>query len=356
MSEKRFPKGALIAAAAPVAAFGAFYGLMKAITEGYSKKVWATEAEQNMTLPGDDLVVDPEGEDLLRVTQAMDLNAPAEEVWKHIYQMDPAKGGMYSWSNFERMFGMNVDNAYSLEEMWQDENALKPGDFWAWSYAGFGAEVADLVPNKYIVWFADTFDPTRIPGASYMLAPGLEYCIWNWTIALIPQGDGSRCRIISRYNIAYGPHTIPNYLVQQLIIIEGGAMMTRRMFENLEKSARVERRKSLPLRFLQKTLGRSSGDDPRLQKRIAYPELRWAREFPRVATKRAPFTDDPNWPPAPGEDYVAPIEENNKKAGWTPETALANDLEADEKQNELLQKLGMPLLAKECDVSKVAQQ
>lgn len=35
-----------------------------------------------MTLPGDDLFVDPNGEEVLRITQAKDLNAPLEEVWK----------------------------------------------------------------------------------------------------------------------------------------------------------------------------------------------------------------------------------------------------------------------------------
>lgn len=294
-----------------------------------------------MTLPGDDLVRDPYGKKLMRVTQAADLNAPLEEVWKHIYQMDPAKGGMYSWSNFERLFGMNVDNAYTLQDMWQTPDAVKPGDFWAWSYAGFGAEVADVVPNKYIVWFCNTANPSRTPGSSYMFSPGLEYINWNWTIALKPLDGGKRCRIYSRYNIAYGPHNFLNFTLRYLVIVLGGAMMTRRMFENLEKSAKWERRKSIPLRLSEAFLGRCRGDNPKLHKRIAYPLLRWSREFPRVASERAPFTDDPNWPPAPGKDYVPPIAENNAANGWTQETRAANDHKAEVKQAELMAKLGI---------------
>ncbi|MDR1077080.1 MAG: hypothetical protein LBL55_00120 [Propionibacteriaceae bacterium] len=325
----------------PPAVLAAAYGVMHLATELYSKKVWATPEEQEMTLPGDDLVIDPYGEKLLRLTQAADLDAPLDEVWKHIYQMDPTKAGMYSWSNFERALGMNVDNTYSLEEMWQGPDALKPGDFWAWSYAAFGAEVADVVPGKYIVWFADSANPTRTPGASFMLAPGLEHCSWNWTIALKPLNGGQRCRIIARYNIAYGPHTFLNFTVQKLLIIQGGGVMTRRMFENLEKSARCERRKSLPLRLMQRALGRSHGDDPRLQARIAYPELRWSRDCPRVESVRAAFTDDPNWPPQPGQDYLPPIAENNARNGWTAETGADNDRRADHKQAALLAQLNL---------------
>lgn len=335
-------KAAAIALAAPPLAFGAFYGTMSAITELYSKKVWATPEEQKMTLPGDDLVVDPYGEELLVVTQAKDLDAPLEEVWKHIYQMDTCKAGFYSWMTFERLFGMNVDNAYSVQEMWQGEDAAQPGDFWAWGYMAMGAEIADVVPNKYIVWYADSRDPARAPGASAMLAPGAEYCIWNWTIALMPRDGGRRCRIISRYNIAFGPHTTANYLSQKLIICEGGAMMTRRMYENLEKCARFERRKSLPLRLVQAVIGGAHATPDELHGRMAVlPELRWSRDFPRVEAIRAPFTDDPNWPPAPGEDYVPPIDENNAKKGWTPETPAQNNARAEAKQDALMRKLGL---------------
>lgn len=199
------PKVLLVILFVLLGLFTCFAAGMRLILELYSKGVWATPEEQVMTFPGDDLVKDPEGKKVLRVRQARDLDAPLEEVWKHVYQMDPTKAGMYAWSNCERLFGMNVDNAYVLEDMWQTPDCVAPGDFWAWSYGGFGAEVADLVPNKYITWFADSRDPVRTPGASYMLAPGLKYCIWYWTIALVPLDGGKRCRIYSCYDIAYGP-------------------------------------------------------------------------------------------------------------------------------------------------------
>ena len=54
-------------------------------------------------------------------------------------------------------------------------------------------------------------------------------------------------------------------------------------------------------------MGKSYGTDDDLQYRVPYPEIRWSRDFPRVASERASFTEDPNWPPAPGEEYLSLI-------------------------------------------------
>lgn len=335
------PKVLLIVLAVLIAVLVCFMAGMRLILELYSKGVWATPEEQVMAFPGDDLVKDPEGKPLLRVRQARDLDAPLEEVWKHVYQMDPTKGGMYAWSNCERLFGMNVDNAYVLQDMWQQPDSVAPGDFWAWSYGGFGAEVADVVPNKYITWFADSRDPVRTPGASYMLMPGLKYCVWYWTIALSPLDGGKRCRMYSFYDVAYGPHNPFTYAVQKLVIGDGGAMMGRRAMRNIELAARFQRRKSIPLRLQQALLAPCRGDDDRLHEMVAYPDLRWSRDCPRIEAVRAPFTDDPNWPPAPGEQYAPPIAENNARAGWTPQKAVENNRIADEKQERDLVKYGL---------------
>ena len=128
-----------------------------------------------MTLPGDDLV--PEGSPRFkRLTHVEDLDAPCDEVWKHVYQLNTTTAGFYSFTFFEKMFGLSVDNTFMVEQAWQAPDYYKPGDMFCWSYAGFGAEVADMVPGKYLVWFADTRDGTRTPGASFLLPPGMP---WN---------------------------------------------------------------------------------------------------------------------------------------------------------------------------------
>ena len=195
-----------IAAAAPIAAYGALNGFLKVVSETYSNKVWQTPEECAAPMPGDDLVVDPNGYPTYTVSQAKDLNAPLEEVWKHVYQTDITKAGYYSWVNFERIFGMNANNCYNLQEMWQGEDEKRPGDMWCWGFMGYGAEVCDIVPNKYIVWVGDSRRPPKAPGATAILLPFMDYLIWNWTIALKPLDGGKRCRIYSRYTLAWGPH------------------------------------------------------------------------------------------------------------------------------------------------------
>ena len=134
------------------------------MTKFYSSQVNGTPEQYKMTLPGDDLV--PEGSPRFkRLTHVEDLDAPCDEVWKHVYQLNTTTAGFYSFTFFEKMFGLSVDNTFMVEQAWQDPDYYKPGDMFCWSYAGFGAEVADMVPGKYLVWFADTRDGTRTPGA-----------------------------------------------------------------------------------------------------------------------------------------------------------------------------------------------
>lgn len=330
---------AAVAAAVPVAAYGAFNGFLKTVTELYSKKVWQTPEECAAPMPGDDLVVDPNGYPTYTVSQAKDLDAPLEEVWKHVYQTDITKAGYYSWVNFERIFGMNANNCYNLQEMWQGEDAKKPGDMWCWGYMGYGAEVCDIVPNKYVVWVGDSRRPPKAPGATAILLPGMDYLIWNWTIALKPLDGGRRCRIFSRYTLAWGPHNAYTNNALRLVVGEGGAMMTRRMFENLERAARYERPKSRPMWVWEQLMGRAHAAPDDLHAATSYPEVRWSRDFPWVEGVRAPITDDPNWPPATPGDYVPPIEENNAKCGWTPAKAAENEEKAQAKYRELRERI-----------------
>ena len=333
-------KLALGAAALP-AAYGAFRGIQFGIHELWTKKVMAPPEIDAMPLPGDDLVKDPNGYPLLRQTLVRELDAPAEEVWKYIYQMDAVKAGYYSFVTFERMFTMNVNNTYTLQEMWQDENAKKPGDFWAWGWAGFGAEVADIVPGKYVVWYADTTHPSSAPGSCQILMPGMDYLIWNWTNALEPIDGGKRCRMYVRVNAAWGPQNALTREEMDIIMAKGGDMMTRKFFETLEACANHKKNKSIWMQLVERAVANNHFAPDELQFKVAFPEVRWAREFPRVEDQRAPITDDPNWPPAPGTQYVPPIEENNAKKGWAPDTPAQNKAKALAKQDELMRVYGL---------------
>jgi hypothetical protein len=332
---------ALAVAAAPVAALGAMSAALDGAQKLYSEKVWATQAEQDATFPGDDLVADPNGCPVTAVFQARDLDAPLDEVWKLVYQMDVEKAGYYSWVNFERLFGMNVNNYYGVQEMWQGPDEKRPGDFWSWGLAGWGFEVADLVPGKYVTWFTDSRNPTQTPGASNILAPGMDYLIAEWTIALSPLDGGARCRCYSKYVLAWGPHNPYTDFLMKKVIGQGGAIMGRRMLENLEKTARHERGMTAYNRASRALLGGSYSGPKALRDRVAFPEVRWSRDFPEVEVLRAPITDDPNWPPREGEEYRPPIAENNERAGWTPRTHEEKKLIASQRRDELMREMGL---------------
>jgi len=330
---------AALALLVPTAAAGAVYGGMKTAVALYADQIKPTPEQQAMTLPGDDLV--PEA-GATRMTQVADLDAPVEEVWKHIYQLHPAKAGFYSFTFFEKLFGMSVDNMYNIQPEYQEPDAYAPGDLFAWSYAGWGCEVADMVPGKYLVWYGDSRDPTWTPGGSFILTPLMDFTKWNYTYALEPLDGGRRTRLYCRWNILVGPNTNP--VVQALmglIIDSGGQIMNRRLSKKIESSARHEEPKPLAMRLYAQLMGRAYATDPRLQKRYPYPQIRYSRDFPRVATLRAPFTDDPGWPPCTGEDYRPDIAANNASKGWTPDTPKQNDRLARERQKDVLREYGL---------------
>lgn len=307
---------------------------MKTAVELYADQIKASPEQQAMTLPGDDLVPEPSA---TRMTQVADIDAPTEEVWKHVYQLHPAKAGFYSFTFFEKMFGMSVDNMYNIQEEYQAPDAYAPGDLFAWSYAGWGCEVADMVPGKYLVWFGDSRDPTWTPGGSFIRTPFMDYTKWNYTYALEPLNGGRRTRLYCRWNILVGPSTSPVvHALMGLIISSGGQIMNRRLSRKIGSAARHEEPKPLAMRLYARLMGRAYATDPRLQKRYPYPQIRYSRDFPRVASVRAPFTEDPNWPPTRGTDYAPDIPANNAAKGWTPSTPQRNDELARQRQDKVL--------------------
>lgn len=152
-------KAAALATAPVAAALGA-YGFLKGATKFYSSQVNGTPEQYKMTLPGDDLV--PEGSPRFkRLTHVEDLDAPCDEVWKHVYQLNTTTAGFYSFTFFEKMFGLSVDNTFMVEQAWQDPDYYKPGDMFCWSYAGFGAGSPTWSPAS--IW-CGSLTPVTAPG------------------------------------------------------------------------------------------------------------------------------------------------------------------------------------------------
>ncbi|MBD0377884.1 MAG: hypothetical protein ICV51_19930 [Flavisolibacter sp.] len=109
-----------------------------------------TRAEFKRTLPGDELVLHKGYKNTMAVT----VQAPPSQIWPWVAQMGLQKGGFYSYTGLENLFGCQLHNADRIHPEWQHPqvgyyegvcqsavNKNMPG--WI---------VSVVVPNKAFVW------------------------------------------------------------------------------------------------------------------------------------------------------------------------------------------------------------
>lgn len=83
----------------------------------------STEAEQQMALPGDDLI--PHGNE--SSTLAVTINASSDVVWQWLVQIGQDRGGFYSYDWLANLIGADIHYADAIHPEWQD---LALGDGW----------------------------------------------------------------------------------------------------------------------------------------------------------------------------------------------------------------------------------
>jgi hypothetical protein len=75
----------------------------------------ATEAEQYVALPGDELPADPAN----YRTKAINIDAPPQEVWSWIIQIGQDRAGFYSNDYLENLAGGDIHNVDEIRPEWQ---------------------------------------------------------------------------------------------------------------------------------------------------------------------------------------------------------------------------------------------
>ncbi len=142
----------------------------------------ATHAEAARVLPGDELVPAPAEQ----TTLAVDVAAPAEEVWPWLVQIGKGRGGMYSYDWLENLVGLDIHSTDEVREQWQH---LTPGDRVVVVPPGYGP-----MPGGYSFPVAQV-----LPGRALVLRQAPPEHPWNsvWSFHLVPSGPG-RCRLLSR--------------------------------------------------------------------------------------------------------------------------------------------------------------
>jgi hypothetical protein len=138
----------------------------------------ATMREQAEIPPGDEPVPEPAAV----TTRAVSVRAPAESVWPWLVQMGQDRGGLYSYTRPENLFGLDIRNADEIHPEWQQ---LSVGD------------TVRLVPRGALGLADGLALPVEQVAPQRALVLRVEPWQAVWSFHMRPGGPGS-CRLISR--------------------------------------------------------------------------------------------------------------------------------------------------------------
>jgi hypothetical protein len=174
----------------------------------------ATDQESDGSLPGDDLIANPD----LLATRAITVSTSADQVWPWIAQLGQGRGGFYSYDALENLVGCNIHSADQIVPEWQDINV---GDQ-VKLHPEVGLEVAVVEPGRALV----------LRGGVPMGAVPPPYD-FTWAFVLREQPDGTT-RLLVRERYAY---TQPGagFLVEPVAVV--AFVMSQRMLRGIRDRA-----------------------------------------------------------------------------------------------------------------------
>lgn len=183
----------------------------------------ATDDEVRRTLPGDDLVPWPR----YRLTHAITVRVPPEDVWPWLVQMGQGRGGLYTYDRLQQALGFELENVDSILPELQrlavgDEIRLVPADF--------------RVPLRFTV---ETIEPER---ALVLRSPGTReesfrsgLPVVSWVFVLEPV-DALSTRLIVRFRSDYDP-TPAGVLLTGYLLEPVHFLMERKMLMGIRDRA-----------------------------------------------------------------------------------------------------------------------
>jgi hypothetical protein len=147
-----------------------------------SRNWGASAVEVAATMPGDELVPGAAG----RTTRAVDIAAPAGEVWRWLVQMGQGRGGMFSYDWLENVVGHDAHTADQVREGWQN---LAVGD-----------RIRVLPENRVPLPDGPAMTVARLEEGRLLVlrqAPPESQRIAAWSFVIDPL-DRTSCRLLSR--------------------------------------------------------------------------------------------------------------------------------------------------------------
>jgi len=200
-----------------LAAAGVLYAARR-----YFRDWGTTKAESQDVLPGDERVRPP----MLRTTEAVSIDAPAEQVWPWLVQMGQDRGGLYGFEAIEKVLGLRYRNADRIHPEWQhiaadDEIRLAPKR-WMNLPDGVTARVVTVIDGRALVLRIDALRS-----------------VWDvvWSFHLVPRGD-DQCRLLLRTRLALRH---PGEVAVAELMGPARAVLTRGMLVGIKR--RVERQR-----------------------------------------------------------------------------------------------------------------
>ncbi|MFZ5895874.1 MAG: hypothetical protein ACOY0T_32765 [Myxococcota bacterium] len=184
-----------------------------------------TEAEGNAPRVGDELVPRPRWQ----WTHAIEIEAPAEDVWPWVAQLGADRAGFYSYQFLENLVGCKLRNAETIHPRW----AVKEGGTLSLHPNVPPLKVVFLLPGHGFVAHAGP-DPDSVSREKPWVAA-------SWGFFVDPRGAG-RCRFVSRYRCASSDDLATRLAFGAALMEPIGFAMDRRMLLGVRE--RVMRQKA----------------------------------------------------------------------------------------------------------------
>ncbi|MBL8965380.1 MAG: SRPBCC family protein [Spirochaetaceae bacterium] len=203
LSARRLGKGLLGLVLLGLYALLVFFALVRPLFLGLG----ATAAERAAPLPGDAFVPAPRS----AYTQAIDIDAPPETVWKWLAQVGYRRAGWYNVDAINLLAAKDyfVDGTGSSTRIHPELQAMAVGDK-IHLVPGLGLEIAALEPGRLLVLAGDPRDPAAAFNVS-------------WVYRLEPRGSAGT-RLLVRFRSAY-PRGFLSTFANALVNDVGGAMV-----------------------------------------------------------------------------------------------------------------------------------
>lgn len=176
--------------------------------------------------PGDELLPAPRW----GWTHAVEIDAPASEVWPWVAQIGADRGGFYSYQALENAVGCHVRNADAIHP----EAALRVGDGLVMHPKMPPMPVVSVVPGERLLAAVEP-DPAAV-------AAGRPWVGVTWLLQVEPTGP-RRCRFVSRYRTVYSDDPATLLGAGPVLLEPVSFAMDRRMLlgvkERAERGARA---------------------------------------------------------------------------------------------------------------------